>query len=146
MGGGATYGPAATSCADVMVVFGSVSDRSDSQGAACASAAMRPSAVTVIMAAILAVQVRSLTTKGHEEVDTGGKATKYVLRGLASSATAFVCFAVRVRRLTTKGHEKVDTGGKATKFVCSSRSCLERNGFRVLRGWRPVRNREGKKR
>src|SRR5687767_936487 len=48
-GAGATYGPAATRSAEVIVVFGSESVRSDSHGAACASAAMSPSAVTVIM-------------------------------------------------------------------------------------------------
>jgi len=45
------YGPAATSCADVIVVLGSERVRSDSHGAACASAAKRPTAVIVIMAA-----------------------------------------------------------------------------------------------
>src|SRR5687768_8025249 len=49
-GAGATYGPAATSCADVIVVLGSEIVRSDSHGADCASAAIRPRAVTVIMA------------------------------------------------------------------------------------------------
>src|SRR5688572_5748625 len=48
-GAGATYGPAATSCAEVMVMLESESVRSDSHGAACASAAISPSAVTVIM-------------------------------------------------------------------------------------------------
>src|SRR5262245_4430909 len=36
-GAGATYGPAATGCVKVMVVFGSERVRSDSHGAACAS-------------------------------------------------------------------------------------------------------------
>src|SRR5688572_8454642 len=57
-GAGATYGPAATSCADVIVVLGSESVRSDSHGADCASAAMSPSAVTVIMARIVTLAVR----------------------------------------------------------------------------------------
>src|SRR5688572_7451122 len=49
-GPGTTYGPAATSCADVMVVLGSESVRRDSHGADCASAASSETAVTVIMA------------------------------------------------------------------------------------------------
>src|SRR6186713_1286219 len=49
-GAGATYGPAGTSCTEVMVVLGSERERRLSHGAACASAAISESAVIVIMA------------------------------------------------------------------------------------------------
>src|SRR5687768_13551718 len=66
-GAGGVNGPAGTSWAEVIVVFGSVRVRSVSHGAACASMAMNDNAVRLIMGVVYTPAVAP--TIGRSRVD-----------------------------------------------------------------------------